>query len=153
MLTPQHLNKQMSIFDPSSNHPQNTNPTPSFFHQNINQGLFLSPLTGRCLMDESCLRAWSLFTTPSPSSDHYPQLSLIHPPSTGITQPKSNIHLVNDREWAACWRAAQAEFDLAFSGYGTTPTQLYFFSCVPQKLTLNGFSAWMPWLWTGSDGT
>lgn len=104
------IHKRVAIFNTSSNHPQYTNPSPSFFHQDINQGFFFFALFW--MVDVWWMKAvWG--SNRSSQLRHLP-LIIIHnypwyiPPLTGITQPKSSIHLVNDREWAERWRAWRA---------------------------------------------
>lgn len=71
------------------------------------------------------------------------------PPSTGITQPKSSIHLVNDREWAERWRA---EFEFECSTYTHNYSSSGALSVTAhRKKTHSGSTACVPGLWMGSD--
>lgn len=64
-----------------------------------------SPALIRIILGRWILDRWKLSAgTISPHNCHLPPI-IIHnyrwysPPCTGITQPESNIHLINDREW------------------------------------------------------
>lgn len=101
---------------------------------------FIILLTAKCVMDVSCLSAPSLITTLSPSSGHYPQLSLIYFLWSGITQPESSIHHVDDR--ASGGRLFQGLWKKHLYA------KLYFYSCVisrsPLRKSIQGHSlrAW-----------
>lgn len=74
------------------------------------------------------------------------------PPSTGITQPKSSIHLVNDREWAERRRAAAGWIWVWVQHLHTTTLLQVRYQLRPtRKKTHSGSTACVPGLWMGSD--